>query len=103
MRSHAIACDRMVAVRSRVQQGHTKKIAPNPIVPPPHEHVTLPPAALPSLSMASSAMDPYRGSAAGEAATVLRRQWRCGDGVPFAREKNSRRKIVPPNSTTNSS
>ncbi len=31
--------------------------------PPPHEHVTLPPAALPSLSMATSAMDPNRGTA----------------------------------------
>jgi hypothetical protein len=31
--------------------------------PPPHEHVTLPQAALPSLSMATSAMDPNRGTA----------------------------------------
>jgi hypothetical protein len=28
-------------------------------------------------------------------AAVRRRRWRCGDGVPFAREKKSRRKIVP--------
>ena len=38
----------------------TKKIQTPPIVPlpPPHEHVTLPPAALPSFSKATSAMDP---------------------------------------------
>ena len=42
------------------------------------------------------------GSAAAEVAAVWRWQWRCGDGVPFAREIPRRWKNSTSNSTSNS-
>ena len=96
MRSHAIACDRMVAVRSRVtyNKGTQKKSHPTQSYPPPHEHVTLPPAALPSLSMATSAMDPSHGAAPPhESCAGARGRGSCSRSPCFGRQKGTHRKI----------
>ncbi len=74
--------------------GETRLIASNDEKTSKIEHVTLPPAALPSLSMATSAMDPSHGAAPPhESCAGARGRGSCSRSPCFGRQKGTHRKI----------